>query len=275
MAKAGRDGSSTTRPTAGGVPSAVVIKSAHLRVYVPDDESEGLPLVGSEQVVPFTGRYGIIGEPLTEDAFVAHWCGRRYVCPRTPKLRVLEGVLAIRRAYRQLGDAEVIPEAVARAARRELEALRIDRPDLRSHILTSAWHVPLRWFVPFDPFSKELVGDGRRSTIRYRVLHREGMQRLQRALRILSESGMPDGVATEVNELFSWLEGFPGEAMVELDYGSVADLFDDVELVMDESVAEVWASLEALESGNAEKAMDHYSSLISRWASPMAVTYSS
>jgi hypothetical protein len=62
--------------------------------------------------------------------------------------------------------------------------------------------------------------------------------------------------------------------MVELDYGSVAGLFSSGDLAIDESAAEVWASLEALERGDFEDATEHYSMAASRWAAAQAVTYS-
>src|SRR5690606_1389455 len=96
--------------------------------------------------------------PMSDDAFVAEWQGRRYQCPRTPRLRMLEGVLAVRNAYTHLGSGAVVPERVAAAARVELEQLQAASPALRSHILTSAWHVPVRWFVPFVTARKEVVG---------------------------------------------------------------------------------------------------------------------
>lgn len=257
------------------VASGFVIKTTQLRVYLPvGASSPELPEAARVDVAPFRAIYGIIGESMSDDAIVAEWNGRTYICPRTPRLRVLEGVLAIRRAYRQLGTASVIPEDIAQAARRELEALKEHDPDVRAHILTSAWHVPLRWFVPFDPGAKEVLGDARGSTVRYRVIHSEAMRRLGRALEILGDTDIPDSITAEVAELHTWLEDFPPDAMVELDYGSVADLFTETELVMDDSVGDVWASLHALETGDWDVASDRYATIITRWSAPMAVGYS-
>jgi hypothetical protein len=253
-----------------------VIKAAYLRVYLPVAEGADTGTSVRDRLdIPVAGRYGLISEPLDEGAIGVEWGGRRYRCPRTPRLRILEGVLAIRRAYRQLGEAEVVPEGVARAARRELEAIRSEDPTLRAHILTSAWHVPFRWFVPFDPATRELVGDGDGMSVRYRTLHHEGMDRLRRAIGILDRSGLGEGVAGEVVELMDWLAGFPPDALVELDYGSVSHLFDETDLVLDDSAADVWASLEALERGDRRAAMEHYANLVTRWSAAMAVTYSS
>ena len=62
--------------------------------------------------------------------------------------------------------------------------------------------------------------------------------------------------------------------MVELDYGSVARFFADGELALDQSVADLWASLDALSSSNWSAAGERYGALVERWALPMAIAYS-
>jgi hypothetical protein len=254
-----------------------MIKTAHLRVYRPALRSPfaALPVAGRVRRAPFAGPYGIVGETQTEDVLLAQWGDRSWLCPRTPRLRVLEGVLAIRRAYRELGPVGgVVPEEIAAMARRELEALHEGRPGVRAHILTSAWHVPIRWFVPFDPKAKEIFGRDGGAGVRYRVEHPEAMARVERAASVLSSSEMPESVTSEVRELATWLTDFPPDSMIELDYGSVAGMFSESDLILDESVADVWAALDALDHGNWKRAGDRYGSVVARWAAPMAVAYS-
>ncbi len=62
--------------------------------------------------------------------------------------------------------------------------------------------------------------------------------------------------------------------MVELDYGSVARFFADGDLALDQSVADLWASLDALSSSNWRTAGERYGALVERWALPMAIAYS-
>lgn len=253
-----------------------MIKTAHLRVYLPEDRSRvrDLHRVEHGEVPVYEAEYGIVGESMSEDGIVAHWCDQAYVCPRTPRLRILEGVLAVRRAYGQLGSASVIPEEVARSAARELEALREEDPATRAYILTSAWHVPLRWFVAFDPQGREIVGRGSHQTIRYRIDYRSAMDRIHRCLEILESVEIPESIVAEVNELRDWMNDFPADAMVELDYGSVGSSFTEMELILDESVDDIWKALEALERDDWASAGDAYGSLVTRWAVPMAVSYS-
>ena len=48
------------------------------------------------------------------------------------------------------------PEEAARAADSELRRYHQEHPGHRSHVLTSAWHVPVRWFTAFQPEDKEV-----------------------------------------------------------------------------------------------------------------------
>jgi hypothetical protein len=253
-----------------------VIKSAHLRVYEPAVINEVTlePALGI-RIPPRDERFGIVGESMNEDALVAEWRGDTYMCPRTPVLRMLEGVLAVRRAYGQLGGGAVVPEDLARSARAELDVWQSSNPGLRSHIITAAWHVPMRWFVPFHPAGKETVIDGALTTIRYRTELSAALERLDRAVEVLSRTEIPDSMVVEVEELRSWLEPFPSRAMCELDYGDVASVFTTTELAMDDSVAEIWRALDALEAGEWEEAGEHYGALVYRWTAAMSISYSS
>jgi hypothetical protein len=254
---------------------ASVIKTSHLRVYVPADRLDPLPeadgvMLGPPRDVTFA----IAAVPMSDDAFVADWHGRRYLCPRTPRLRMLEGVLAVRHAYTHLGADAVIPERVAAAARAELERLHHESPALRAHILTSAWHVPIRWFVPFLTATKEIVGGRESVRIRYRCDQREAMANLDWAVAALSAAEPMEHVVSEVRELRRWLGEFPTTSMVELDYGTVASMFSESDLVMDDSAAEIRHALHALERGNVASAVRKYHRVATRWAGSLAISSS-
>ena len=169
--------------------------------------------------------YGFIGESMIDDAWMAEWRGRTFVCPRRPQLRMLEGVLALYRVFESWGRPLIIPEDVARQANRELEDLRRRDPEIRSHILTSAWHVPVRWFVIFDPSERLLDTSGARTELRYRTNLGEATRRIDRAVEILNGAEMPDAIVTELSALGVWLADFPSDAMIELDYAGIVDLF--------------------------------------------------
>lgn len=255
-----------------------VIKASYLRVYLPEDQIRAWEKhLDSDE--PRTRRwepYGFVGESMIEDALLAEWSGRIYVCPRRPQLRMLEGVLALYHAFDAVGRSGIIPEEVARQADRELRKLKASEPDIRSQILTSAWHVPIRWFVAFVPEEREYLTKGEaRPRIRYRTKVHMAKDRVEKAQHTLKKAEIPGNVLPELAQLEQWLDSFPASSMVELDYGGVAELFDAAELVLDDSAAQVQAALVALEGDDLSEATRHYLDLMGRWSTAFAVSYSS
>lgn len=251
-------------------------KAAYLRVYMPAERvgyyPEHLPAVDGGRVLT-RGRFGVWDEAPSDDAFITEHQGRRYVCPRYPRLRMLEGLIAFRNTYPGLTASLLVPERMAEAAVRELERIHAGGR-VRSHILTSPWHVPLRWFAAFTPAERELVDlGGGGITIRYRTMQGDALQRLRRSLEVLEEAGFEDHVVDQVGDVIDWLEGFPPDSLVELDYDEVADLFPDGDLVIDESAAEVAVIIEALEEGDLERAGEAYAAAASRWAHAQSISH--
>lgn len=252
-----------------------MIKTSHLRVYLPAERLGSIPEADNVDLAPTRDlRYAIAALPMTDDALACEWKGRRYLCPRTPRLRMLEGVLAVRHAYTRLGSGAVVPERVAAAARSELEQLYAESPATRAHILTSAWHVPIRWFVPFLSASKEIVGGVRSLGVRYRTDQRIAMANLDWAVQVLAGVDALEHMESEVRELRRWLGEFPTTAMIELDYGGVASMFDESDLVGDDSLDQIRAALHAVERGNLSSATRHYHRAVVRWASTLSISAS-
>jgi hypothetical protein len=249
-----------------------MIKAAYLRVYVPGDGSHE-PAKPSAPRLREVSEYGLMSESLNDGVLVVDWNDVQYVCPRHPRLRLLEGLLAFRNAYPGLTAELLIPEEVAERAGAELEALQDRDPEVRSHILSSPWHVPLRWFSAFDPSERLVEERNGHSDILYRTTIAEAADRLARALAILQGAGFQDAVIDQVQELHDWVAGFDGGCMIELDYGGVAELFSDGNLALDETAADIQSSLSALEAGNLDEASDHYAKAAARWAHAQALTY--
>lgn len=248
-----------------------MIKAAYLRVYVPGDASaeEDKSRPGLREV----SEYGLVAESLNDGVLVATWNDARYVCPRYPRLRLLEGLLAFRNAYPGLTAELLIPEEVADRAAAELEVLKDRDPGVKSHILASPWHVPLRWFSAFDPAERSIIERNGRSDVLYRTTINQADERLSRGLVILQGAGFQDAVIDQVQELYNWVVSFDADSLLELDYGGVAELFTDGALALDETAADIQASLSALEAGNLDEASDHYAKAASRWAQAQALTY--
>lgn len=252
--------------------------AAYLRVYVPASRTDGpvLPHVADrtgQAGVLRAGEFGLSTESSRDDAFVVERDGLSYVCPRNPRLRMLEGLLAFRHAYGESVVSALVPEGVADRAGAELERIHARFPGVKSHILTSPFAIPLRWFAVFDPAERIVDQEGDTVAVRYQTTLSEGLHRLRRAVQVIEDAGFDDAIVEQVGDLVHWLEEFPRDALVELDYGGVVDLFDDTDLVLDESAADIAASLAALEREDFEAAGEHYGVAAARWAHAHALAY--
>jgi hypothetical protein len=187
---------------------------------------------------------------------------------------MLEGLLAFRNSHPGMVGSTLAPERVVVRAAAELERLTTRRPQARSHILTSSWHVPLRWFAAFLPEEREIRELGHGSTeVRYRTHMTEARQRLERAAEVLDDAGFDGAVVSLLEDLGAWLDAFDDDSMLELDYGTVAGMFSDGQLAIDDSASEIASSLDALAEGDLEQAGAHYATAASRWAGVQAVLY--
>jgi hypothetical protein len=249
-----------------------MIRSAYLRVYLPaTPASRSIEHPGnlSPRFIRATDHL-VWNEPIGDDAFTITWADETYVCPREPRLRMLEAALAFARANPASG---LMPLAASEHIASELARLRIEHPRARSHILTSPWHVPLRWFAVFDPDEREIYDYNGHASIRYRTPVAAAHSRSERAIEILDNAGFDDSVIDDVRDLHDWIKGFSSEGVLELDYAATAALFDAKDLVLDESAAEVHASLKALDTHDFDQAGRAYASVAGRWAQAQSLAY--
>ncbi len=249
-----------------------MIPAAYLRIYLPESEAASWPahMTGPTRPVISASDEFVWGESRADDAFVAEWEGRRWICPRHPRLRMLEGALAFSSAHpgSLLLSAPTLAELV-----NELESLRSSAPDARSQILTSPWHVPLRWFSVFRSEEREMYNAPDGHSLRYRAPVGEAVPRVKRAVAILETAGFDDAIIDQVRELEGWLDRFDSGALVELDYARVATLFSGADLALDDSAELVNASLSALYELDYERAGRAYGKVAERWAKAQALSY--
>lgn len=259
-----------------------MIRTSYLRAYqplasFPDAEKEcfaggGQPEqpgeIEASQRWLISGYMPAVYSPfgLSDGAFVRSADGVSLICPWRTRMRMLAQLVAFRASVPQEVADAFVPEEQARRAAHELEAIGEHYPDVRSHILHANWHVPLRWFSAFDDSERILTEDAQGLRVRYETWIGEARDRCARALAILECSPIGEEVAEGQRELLGWLAGFPDGGLLELDYGSVAAMFSDEELVEDRTAAQLWSSLEALEGGDIGRAGDALARLGERWA---------
>jgi hypothetical protein len=250
----------------------LMIATAYLRVYLPAARAGALPPhrdLNVESSLRFNGEF-VWTEPTQEDAIYSVWEGDQYVCPRNTRLRMLEGVVA----FGGSGDGSfLVPEHERLAAVEQLSTMKRSSALARSFILSSAWHVPLRWFAAFRPSERDLYEENAVTSIRYRTSIGEAIDRVRWAATVLENAGFPEGPIENLNDLERWLADFSADAMVELDYARVATLFNEADLVFDESAFDVRESLLALEAADQAKSAEGYQRVARRWAHPQAYTF--
>ena len=258
-----------------------VIKTAYLRIYQPveafDETERGhwLDAVAEGELrdakaskswllsAALPANPPLLGGP--QGAFVRKSGDRVLVCPWRTWLRMLAGLLAFRNSIPEEIAEAFVPEATARLAAHELAELGEEHPHVKSHILHANWHVPLRWFAAFQDSERILTEDKDGLRIRYETNLQEGRTRLERTLTVLENSWIDDAVTGAIRELLEWLDEFDGEGLIELDYASVASMFNDEDLVEDRSAGEVAACIDALEAEDVVRAGRLFGTLTDRW----------
>ncbi len=273
---------------------------AHLRVYEPLAAFEGLErkrweaylkagnipsVAGGLAMEHAAGTRALIGRPpsylpvLGEHAFVTEVDGVTLLCPWRTRLRACEASGDFRELLPEdLADV-FIPRPVAEVAEDELEQWRLDNPDLHTHVLTSTWQVPMRWFVLVEPDEREYAvgtpGDGATRvsgrTLVYRTAMSRARRRTARALAVLRATLEDSMVTAAVEDLGRWLEEFHPRSMVELDYGGLVHLLDDDALREDESARDVAQALAALTEGDGDRAAAAYGRVTARMQALQAV----
>ncbi len=250
-----------------------MIGTAYLRAYLP--ASRIGPLLPHRAV----DRAGSIirndrfmwDEDITDDAFYTVWQGVQYACPRNVRVRMIEGILAFTNMYPSM---PLLTEEERRGYKTELNRLRRETAHSRSHILSSAWHVPLRWFSAYRASDREVYDGPTGTSIRYRTSAGDAIDRVQWARNVLDGAGFADQVVDRIRDLERWIAEFSADAMIELDYATVARSFPEAELVFDESADDVRASLLALEADDFEASRTAYMKVARRWAATQSYTLS-
>lgn len=240
-----------------------MIEVAYLRVYRPADQVR-LPVAVGRGDIPRLSAATLTTESQRADAWEVEWRERSWRCPRVPRRRMLESLVAYHQATNRFG-ASIVDVGVAESARRELMRIRAGVGEPAS-VMVSAWHPPLRWFIPYVPEDVEEP-----MLLRKRLV--EAVGRVGAAVDAMRDLELPAMWIDDLVSLQSWLEGFHGEAMLELDYSQVGWRLGPT--MIDDTSFDVASSVDALLSSDLETAGRCYSAAMFRWAEAHAVAYSS
>nr|WP_141587000.1 hypothetical protein [Actinomadura sp. WMMA1423] len=256
-----------------------------------------------EAVLRLTGSPpDVVPDRDSRDAYVRRLEDMVYVCPWETRLRSWLAFERFRDEHAAGVAAAFVPPPLSERVRDDFERWKKGGRSLRPHILTSTWHVPLDWFVPFarderclmlgtpgtgyrqtddaaavhQPAAEDLAAPGPATaaparTLIYVTTMGEARRRVAAALPVVREN-LGDGTdeiyllsAGRLETLGRWLGEFHPRALVELDYGGLVHLLDDTTLRMDESVAEMTVALTGMERGEVELTVAMYKRLLARW----------
>jgi hypothetical protein len=196
------------------------------------------------------------------------------ICPWQTRLRSWVALEEMRQRLPASLVGLFLPPVVVEQAMADLERWRGTHPDVTPHILTSTWHVPVRWFAAFGQ-EERVIRLGSERSLYYRTPMVEARRRIARALRVLRTTVEDGPLASGVENLGRWLEEFHPRSHLELDYGGLVNLLDDDTLTRDESARDVTEGLAALAVGDSPAAVSAYERMMERWRTVRALEHAS
>lgn len=254
---------------------------ASLRVYEPIDSFEVAdqlrwsqiaitsPTGWDEQVRSL--KRSITNEPPNlkpDGAHVLEHEGKRYIAPWSTAARCWAALDDFKYTLPPSVIKFFIPQTIEDSINSTIDIVE----DKVSHILSSTWNIPPRWFALFSP-DERLRGvneDGHFTIMRTAIANAKTRCTFthQAVLGAFGEGA----VEGEVAELLAWLEIFDPKSIVELDYGGLATYLNkqliesgEVGLDADTSIEDVTSSIAGLASGDGALAGRGYERLVSRW----------
>ena len=203
-----------------------------------------------------------------DGAHVLEHEGKRYIAPWSTAARCWAALDDFKYTLPPSVIKFFIPQTIEDSINSTIDIVE----DKVSHILTSTWNIPPRWFALFSP-DERLRGvneDGHFTIMRTAIANAKSRCTFtHRAVLGAFGEGAVEG---EVAELLDWLEIFDPKSIVELDYGGLATYLNNqliesgqVGLDADTSIEDVTSSIAGLASGDGALAGRGYERLVSRW----------
>ena len=218
-----------------------------------------------------------------DHAHVLEIDGVTLISPWRTALRSQEALLDFCAELPDLIADAFVPTSLLERAEVELDRWRAEHGSTTTHVRTSNWEVPLRWFIlvdaeertmtlgnPVDP-SRTVVGRRVGRSLVYRTPMSRARRRLARALAVLRPAVDDRAVIDAVEDLGRWLEEFHPRSVVELDYGELVQLLDDAELSQDESARDMSFALARLTEDAPYEAASAYARMTARMKALQAI----
>jgi hypothetical protein len=185
-----------------------------------------------------------------------------YYCPNQLAVRTTLAAESLDSTLRGPLVDVLVPEAAREAQQARLDPDTFADSVAKLHTRSATWGVPFAWFVLIheDDLTEVIEDNGRVSTVRVSARVHECIDRARRAIAQLAVGAPELDLLEELADITQWLELFRRDAVVEIDYGSVAD-----RVFPDESPLDVRLGIESLAEADMTGAAASYRRLASRW----------
>ncbi|MDQ0736944.1 hypothetical protein QFZ50_003407 [Arthrobacter agilis] len=185
-----------------------------------------------------------------------------YYCPNQLAVRTTLAAESLDQSLRGPLIDVLVPEAAREAHQARLDPDTFADTVAKLHTRSATWGVPFAWFVLIheDDLTEVVEDDGRVSTVRISARIGDCIDRGRRSVAQLAIGAPEMDLLDELTEIVEWLEVFRRDAVVEVDYGPVAD-----RVFPDDSPMDVRLGIESLAEADMMGAAASYRRLASRW----------
>ncbi|WDF34986.1 hypothetical protein PTW37_01385 [Arthrobacter agilis] len=185
-----------------------------------------------------------------------------YYCPNQLAVRTTLAAESLDQSLRGPLIDVLVPEAAREAHQARLDPDTFADSVARLHTRSATWGVPFAWFalIHEDDLTEVVEDDGRVTTVRVTARIGDCIDRGRRSVAQLAIGAPEMDLLDELTEIVEWLEVFRRDAVVEVDYGPVAD-----RVFPDDSPMDVRLGIESLADSDMLGAAASYRRLASRW----------
>lgn len=185
-----------------------------------------------------------------------------YYCPNQLAVRTTLAAESLDQSLRGPLIDVLVPEIAREAHQARLDPDTFADSVAKLYTRSATWGVPFAWFalIHEDDLTEVVEDDGRVSTVRITARIGDCIDRGRRSIAQLAVGAPEMDLLDELTEIVEWLEIFRRDAVVEVDYGPVAD-----RVFPDDSPMDVRLGIESLAEADMMGAAASYRRLASRW----------
>ena len=201
-----------------------------------------------------------------DGAHIIDMNGNRYVCPWSTSVRTWAALSD----FKSNLPSTVVPLFISNSFEEALQDSIDFSTSKVPHIISQTWLIPPRWFALFETHERNRGHNDDGAFVVARTEIKKAIGRAKTTHNAVKSAFGEGPVEQEIVDLIDWLEMFHPNALVELDYGGLADylelaLAEDGGLEADTSIEDVQSSVAGLAVGDGALAGRGYERLVTRW----------